>query len=81
MRFFTVLPVLIGLSLAFVSPVLAQRAPAVRKVPAHQTYERITAVVPFVGTGAKGDPKRPMFAPTPAEARRFAGGGGVAPGS
>ena len=59
MRFVTVLPVLIGLSLAFVSPVLAQRAPAQRKVPAHQTYERITAVVPIVGTGTKADPKRP----------------------
>ena len=58
---------LIGLSLLFASPGLAQRAPAARKVPAHQTYERLTAILPIVGSGSASDPRRPMFAPTPAE--------------
>lgn len=31
--------------------------------PAHQVYERIICVVPFVGTGTMSDPHRPMFTP------------------
>jgi hypothetical protein len=28
-------------------------------------YERLYAIVPFVGAGTRTDPKRPMFVPTP----------------
>jgi hypothetical protein len=34
--------------------------------PGHMYY-RVYAVVPMIGTGTKDDPKRPMFAPSPAE--------------
>jgi hypothetical protein len=30
-------------------------------------YERVMAVVPLVGAGTFADPKRPMYAPSPAE--------------
>lgn len=32
-------------------------------------YHRVWAVVPMVGAGTDDDPKRPMFAPSPAERR------------
>jgi hypothetical protein len=37
------------------------------RVDARNMYERVMAVVPIVGTGTFADPKRPMYAPTPAE--------------
>jgi hypothetical protein len=42
--------------------------------PAH-LHERVIAVVPLVGAGTQADPKRPMFAPDPAEAARTRGSG------
>lgn len=45
----------------------AQKAAAKGRVPAHQMYERMTAIVPMAGTGTLADPKRPMFAPTAAQ--------------
>ena len=67
MRLSSVLSALIGLSFLLVAPGMAQRAPAARRVPGHQTYERITVIVPIIGSGTAADPKRPMFAPTPVE--------------
>ena len=48
--------------LAVSFPGLAQQPVAVEN-----RYERILAVVPMVGRGTNEDPRRPMFAPTPAE--------------
>ena len=39
----------------------------VQKVPPEHLYHRVYAVVPIIGTGKAGDPKRPMFVPSPAE--------------
>jgi hypothetical protein len=39
------------------------RRDTVHRVDPGQMYYRIYARVPIVGTGTKGDPKRPMFAP------------------
>ena len=36
-----------------------------RSVPPEYMYHRVWAVVPLVGSGATGDPIRPMFAPAP----------------
>jgi hypothetical protein len=45
------------------SNVTAVRRDTVHRVDPGQMYHRLYARVPIVGTGAKGDPKRPMFAP------------------
>ena len=37
------------------------------RVDARNSYERVMAVVPLTGSGTFADPKRPMYAPTPAE--------------
>jgi hypothetical protein len=37
-----------------------------RKVDPRNTYQRIVAVVPMVGSGTAADPKRPMYAPAAA---------------
>jgi hypothetical protein len=38
------------------------------RVDARNTYERLMAVVPvMIGAGSADDPKRPMYAPTPAQ--------------
>jgi hypothetical protein len=47
-------------------------APAIQlraqpRVDARNMYERVLAVVPMIGKGTFDDPKRPMYAPTPAE--------------
>jgi hypothetical protein len=42
-------------------------AQLVQKVPPEHIYHRVYAVVPIIGTGKPGDPKRPMFVPSPAE--------------
>jgi hypothetical protein len=39
------------------------RRDTVHRVDPGQMYHRVYARVPIVGTGTKGDPKRPMFAP------------------
>lgn len=36
-----------------------------RSVPAEYMYHRVWAVVPLIGSGATGDPIRPMFVPSP----------------
>ena len=45
----------------------ASELPAQPRVDARNRYERIMAIVPFVGQGTFTDPKRPMYAPTPAQ--------------
>lgn len=35
------------------------------KVDPHNTYSRIIAVVPILGSGTKADPRRPKYAPWP----------------
>src|ERR1700687_1626958 len=45
-----------------IAPIQAQP-----RVDARHMYERVMAVVPLVGKGTFDDPKRPMYAPTPAE--------------
>lgn len=37
------------------------------RVDARNIYERVMAVVPLTGTGTFDDPKRPMYAPSPAQ--------------
>ena len=39
------------------------------RVDVRSRYERVMAVVPLTGSGTFDDPKRPMYAPTPAELR------------
>jgi len=46
-----------------VSATAAVRRDSVHRVDTGQMYHRVYARVPIVGTGTKGDPKRPMFAP------------------
>jgi hypothetical protein len=41
---------------------------AQRSVSPGNMYHRVYAVVPFVGSGTKADPKRPMLVPAPAQA-------------
>jgi hypothetical protein len=50
-----------GLLLGFVS------ATAQEPVATENRYERVLAIVPMVGEGTYEDPRRPMFAPAPAE--------------
>jgi hypothetical protein len=40
---------------------------AQRSVSPGNMYHRVYAVVPFIGTGTKADPKRPMLVPAPAQ--------------
>ena len=41
--------------------------PAQHKVDTRQLYERLYCVVPMIGTGTWADPKRPLYAPSPAQ--------------
>jgi hypothetical protein len=43
------------------------QANAQPRVDARNTYERVMAIVPLTGKGTFDDPKRPMYAPSPAE--------------
>jgi hypothetical protein len=47
-------------------------APAQYRVDARNRGERVIAVVPMIGSGTPGDPRRPLFVPTPAEMRTSA---------
>jgi len=47
--------------------VIATCLPAQHKVDTRQLYERLYCVVPMTGTGAWSDPKRPLYAPSPAQ--------------
>ena len=40
---------------------------AQNRVSPEMMYHRVWAVVPLIGSGTADDPKRPMFAPSPAE--------------
>jgi hypothetical protein len=40
---------------------------AQNRVPPEMMYHRVWAVVPLIGKGTSDDPRRPMFAPSPAE--------------
>jgi hypothetical protein len=40
---------------------------AQQRVPQEMMYHRVWAIVPLVGKGTADDPKRPMFAPSPAD--------------
>jgi hypothetical protein len=42
------------------------------KVPQEFRYHRVWAVVPFIGSGTRDDPRRPMFVPSPAERQQAA---------
>jgi hypothetical protein len=44
--------------------VLAAVACAQRRVDPRNTYHRVIAVVPLVGSGTADDPRRPLYAPT-----------------
>ena len=56
------------LLLALLSGVATQLT-AQPRLDVRNRYERVMAVVPFIGKGTFDDPKRPMYAPTPAEVR------------
>jgi hypothetical protein len=47
--------------------VLCVQLRAQPRVDARNMYERVMAVVPLTGSGTLDDPKRPMYAPTPAQ--------------
>jgi hypothetical protein len=47
--------------------ILAAFAPAQDRVSPDNLGERVIAAVPFIGAGADKDPRRPLFAPNPAE--------------
>jgi hypothetical protein len=55
------------LRLAAILLAVAICLPAQHKVDARQLYERLYCVVPMIGTGTWGDPKRPLYAPSPAQ--------------
>ena len=46
---------------------IATCLPAQHKVDTRQLYERLYAVVPVIGNGTWSSPKRPMYAPSPAQ--------------
>ncbi|MGC9969497.1 MAG: hypothetical protein ABSE56_02785 [Bryobacteraceae bacterium] len=54
---------LLSLLILEVAPLSAQR-----KVDMGNTYERVLAVVPMIGSGTPTDPRRPMYAPLPGAA-------------
>jgi len=41
--------------------------PAQHRVDTRNMYERVLAVVPWTGSGARADPRRPMYVPAPAQ--------------
>jgi hypothetical protein len=55
-------------------PPFSSTAPArtdgVHNVDPGNAYHRVYAVVPLVGSGKQGDPKRPMFAPLPGQFKK-----------
>jgi hypothetical protein len=46
---------------------LVYSAMAQRSVDSRSLYERLYCILPVVGTGSWADPKRPMYAPSPAQ--------------
>ncbi len=50
--------------LCSIAPVFAQK----NRVSPRNMYERLVTVVPMVGAGTFGDPKRPMYAPLASQA-------------
>ena len=55
------------LRLAAILLTVATCLPAQHKVDTRQLYERLYCVLPFIGTGSWASPKRPMYAPSPAQ--------------
>ena len=55
------------LRLAVLLFAIAACLPAQHKVDSRQLYERLYAVVPVIGNGTWSSPKRPMYAPSPAQ--------------
>ena len=45
--------------------IFAPESAAQRRVDPKFTYQRVIAVVPFVGQGTASDPRRPQYAPWP----------------
>jgi hypothetical protein len=62
MRWFSGEMLLVVVAWASFSPLYAQP-----RVDARNMYERVMAVVPLTGSGTFDDPKRPMYAPSPAQ--------------
>ena len=55
------------LGIVCVSLLLAPKVwPQQHHVDETNSYHRVIAIVPLIGSGSHGDPKRPMFAPTAA---------------
>ena len=55
------------LRLAAILLAVATCLPAQHNVDTRQLYERLYCVVPMIGAGTWADPKRPMYAPSPAQ--------------
>jgi hypothetical protein len=55
------------LRLAAILLAVATCLPAQHKVDTRQLYERLYCVVPMIGKGTWADPKRPLYAPSPAQ--------------
>lgn len=47
--------------------VLMRALPAQHRVDPRNMYERVLAIVPWTGSGTHADPRRPLYAPTPAQ--------------
>jgi hypothetical protein len=55
------------LRLAAILLAIATRLPAQQKLDTRQLYERLYVVAPLTGSGSWADPKRPLYAPSPAQ--------------
>jgi hypothetical protein len=59
-----------AITFVVILPIFGQK-PSIYQPPIHHqvdplnTYHRVIAIVPYVGSGKSGDPKRPKYAPTP----------------
>src|SRR5882672_9487534 len=56
-------------ALAVVSLLAGSAVYAQPRVDSRNLHERVLAVVPIIGKGTFDDPRRPMYAPSPAEAQ------------
>ena len=61
----------------FVGIVVSIPAYSQRKVAPENLYHRVWAVVPVVGSGTMADPKRPLYAPSPASTAQMAARTGI----
>jgi hypothetical protein len=79
------IPVLILFFPAALPTLSAQQPPRTQPVTVHSrcvdmsnTYHRVIAVVPIVGTGTKSDPRRPAYVPLPTPGKPAARSGIIA---